>query len=83
MYRCSLMTNPLQVPRPLGFVTDVLFLLSIKIKTVAFLTRSTVSLLREEAKIDPAKKHDKIKIKICFTINLLSSLKLKIIKVYS
>lgn len=62
MYRCSLITNPLQVPRPLGFVIDVLLALSIKMKTVASLTFSTVSLLRVEATVDPAKKHNKIKI---------------------
>ena len=72
MYRCSLITNPLQVPRPVGFVIDVLLALSIKMKTVASLTLFTVSLLRVEATTDPAKKHDKIKIKTCLTINLLS-----------
>ena len=52
MYRCSLITNPLQVPRPVGFVIDVLLALSIKIKTVASLTFSTISLLRVLANTD-------------------------------
>jgi hypothetical protein len=34
------------VPRPLGLLTDELFVLSIIIKTVAFFTRSTVSLFK-------------------------------------